>query len=204
MTLRILFAGIVAGIVSLTAVAADAQPIGTFRWQLQPFCNVVTVNVTQQGAVYTMDGYDDQCGATRRAPIVGLGTPNPDGTIGLAGTSSRPPAGAACRSMRGSRFRRPAARGATAPAMRARWRSAPAPAAARGRCLHQRRRFRARSRCSPMVASWRAVHKCRSHSGIRGGTRMMCTPQVRVPRRLRRRRTVERLERGNPEHGYGR
>ncbi len=83
MTLRILFAGIAAGIVSLTAVAADAQPIGTFRWQLQPFCNVVTVNVTQQGAVYTMDGYDDQCGATRRAPIVGLGTPNPDGTIGL-------------------------------------------------------------------------------------------------------------------------
>ncbi len=65
------------------AVAAEAQPLGTFRWQLQPFCNVVTVNVTQQGAVYTMDGFDDQCGATRRAPIVGLGTPNPDGSIGL-------------------------------------------------------------------------------------------------------------------------
>ena len=28
---------------------------------MQPFCNVVTVNVIQQGAVYTMDGYDDQC-----------------------------------------------------------------------------------------------------------------------------------------------
>ncbi len=63
--------------------AVEAQPLGTFTWQLQPFCNVVTVNVTQQGGVYTMDGYDDQCGATRRAPIVGLGTPNPDGTIGL-------------------------------------------------------------------------------------------------------------------------
>ncbi len=62
---------------------AGAQPLGTFTWQLQPFCNVVAVNVTQQGAVYTMDGYDDQCGAARRAPIVGLGTPNPDGTIGL-------------------------------------------------------------------------------------------------------------------------
>jgi hypothetical protein len=68
---------------SLAAVAAEAQPLGTFTWQLQPFCNVVTVNVTQQGAVYTMDGYDDQCGSPRRAPIVGLGTPNPDGTIGL-------------------------------------------------------------------------------------------------------------------------
>ena len=30
-----------------------------------------------------MDGYDDQCGAARRAPIVGLGTPNPDGSIGF-------------------------------------------------------------------------------------------------------------------------
>lgn len=67
----------------LAARAVEAQPLGTFTWQLQPFCNVVTVNVTQQGAVYTMDGYDDQCGAARRAPIVGLGTPNPDGSIGL-------------------------------------------------------------------------------------------------------------------------
>ena len=63
--------------------AAGAQSLGTFRWQLQPFCNVVTVTVTQQGAVYTLDGYDDQCGAPQRAPVVGLGTPNPDGTIGF-------------------------------------------------------------------------------------------------------------------------
>ena len=70
------------GLLLLPSVAG-AQPLGTFSWQLQPFCNRVTVNVTQQGAVYTMDGYDDQCGAQRRAPIVGLGTPNPDGTIGL-------------------------------------------------------------------------------------------------------------------------
>jgi len=83
MTLRFLCSGLVAGVAALAAVAAEAQPLGTFTWQLQPFCNVVTVNVSQQGAVYTMDGYDDQCGAARRAPIVGLGTPNPDGTIGL-------------------------------------------------------------------------------------------------------------------------
>jgi hypothetical protein len=60
-----------------------AQPLGTFRWQLQPFCNVVTVNVTQQGAVYTLDGYDNQCGTGQRAPLVGLATRNPDGSIGL-------------------------------------------------------------------------------------------------------------------------
>jgi hypothetical protein len=68
---------------AMIASAAEAQSLGTFRWQLQPFCNVVTVNVTQQGAVYTVDGYDDQCGAAQRAPLVGLATPNPDGSIGL-------------------------------------------------------------------------------------------------------------------------
>ena len=66
-----------------TASDTAAQSLGTFRWQLQPFCNAITVNVTQSGAVYTLDGYDDQCGAPTRAPLVGLATPNPDGTIGL-------------------------------------------------------------------------------------------------------------------------
>ena len=62
---------------------ATAQSLGTFTWQLQPFCNRVTVQVTQSGGVYTLDGYDDQCGAPQRAPLVGLAAPNPDGSIGL-------------------------------------------------------------------------------------------------------------------------
>lgn len=37
----------------------------------------------QTGSVYTLDGYDDQCGASQRAPLVGLATQNPDATIGL-------------------------------------------------------------------------------------------------------------------------
>ena len=79
----ILRTAVVFGAAALTASVADAQSLGTFRWQLQPFCNVVTVTVIQQGAVYTVDGYDDQCGAPLRAPLVGLATPNPDGSIGL-------------------------------------------------------------------------------------------------------------------------
>jgi len=67
----------------VAASAAQAQTLGTFNWQLQPFCNVVTVTVTQAGAVYTVDGFDDQCGAPQRAPLVGLATPNPDGSIGF-------------------------------------------------------------------------------------------------------------------------
>lgn len=62
---------------------ASAQSLGTFRWQLAPFCNTVTVTVTQGSGVYTLDGFDNQCGAPQRAPVVGVATPNPDGTIGL-------------------------------------------------------------------------------------------------------------------------
>jgi len=83
MVTRFARAAFVAGVAVLLAAAADAQPLGTFSWQLQPFCNVVTVNLTQQGAVYTMDGFDDQCGAPQRAALVGLATPNADGSIAV-------------------------------------------------------------------------------------------------------------------------
>jgi len=63
---------------------AAAQPLGTFRWQLQPFCNVVTVAVTQNGAVYRLEGSDDQCGGgADKASVTGTAFPNPDGTIGF-------------------------------------------------------------------------------------------------------------------------
>lgn len=72
-----------AAVAVLLAVPVSAQSLGSFRWQLQPFCNVVTVNVTQQGGLFTIDGYDDQCGAGQRGPLVGMATQNPDGTIGF-------------------------------------------------------------------------------------------------------------------------
>jgi hypothetical protein len=72
---------------------ASAQTIGTFRWQLVPYCNVLTVTVVQNGGVYALDGFDDQCGASVRAPLVGLATPNPDGTIGLGFSIVTAPAG---------------------------------------------------------------------------------------------------------------
>ena len=64
----------------LTGVA-HAQSLGTYRWQLQPYCNVVTVTVTQNGGLYTLDGYDDQCGVGDRASVVGTAVPNPTGTV---------------------------------------------------------------------------------------------------------------------------
>jgi hypothetical protein len=71
--------GLVLGPMALTT---SAQALGTFSWQMQPFCNRITVNVVRAGAVYTLDGWDDQCGgSTPRAPVVGSATMNPDGTI---------------------------------------------------------------------------------------------------------------------------
>lgn len=72
--------------VVVTAVAASAQPLGSFSWQVQPYCNVLTLSVVQAGGVYTLDGFDDGCGAATRAAATGLATPNADGSIafGLA------------------------------------------------------------------------------------------------------------------------
>ena len=63
---------------------AVAQPLGTFRWQLQPFCNVVTVAITQNGPIYRLEGTDDQCGnGADAASVTGTAFPNADGTIGF-------------------------------------------------------------------------------------------------------------------------
>lgn len=60
-----------------------AQSLGTFRWQLQPYCNVVTVTITTQGGVFALDGVDDQCGAAKVAAVDGTAFLNPDGSVGL-------------------------------------------------------------------------------------------------------------------------
>jgi hypothetical protein len=84
MTLRRTLAGLSTAIfVSLLAASASAQSLGTYRWQLQPYCNVVSVTVVQQGAQYQIDGTDDQCGAGQRASVTGLAFFNPDGSIGF-------------------------------------------------------------------------------------------------------------------------
>src|SRR5512134_3043609 len=71
------------GLLASLAAPAEAQPLGTFRWQLQPFCNVVTVTVTQNGAVYRLEGTDDRCGAAQAASVIGTAFRNPDGSIGM-------------------------------------------------------------------------------------------------------------------------
>jgi hypothetical protein len=78
------FFGSVLGVAAVFLPAVpQAQPVGTFRWQMQPYCNVITLHVTQNGNIFTLDGFDDQCGADTVAPLTGTAVPNPDGTIEL-------------------------------------------------------------------------------------------------------------------------
>lgn len=81
--------------IGLVPTAATSQPLGTFRWQQVPYCNVLVVNLVQNGAVYNVDGVDDQCGAGTAAAVVGMAFPNPNGTIGLGFTVVTTPGGTA-------------------------------------------------------------------------------------------------------------
>jgi hypothetical protein len=72
---------------------SSAQPLGSFRWQLQPYCNIVTLAVVQQGGQYQLDGTDDQCGAAQAASVRGMAFQNLNGTIGFGLTVVTAPGG---------------------------------------------------------------------------------------------------------------
>lgn len=85
MTRRTLWcAAIVAALGLALSGTASAQVLGTFPWQMQPYCNVVTLTLTSTPAGgWTLDGSDDQCGATNRASAVGVGVFNGGGNVTL-------------------------------------------------------------------------------------------------------------------------
>ena len=65
------------------ASSATAQALGTFTWQMQPFCNKVTVTLTIVPAGYMLHGFDDQCGAGPRGSAAGTAVLNPNGTASV-------------------------------------------------------------------------------------------------------------------------
>ncbi len=91
--MRVLMPSVLVIVLATAALPAAAQPLGQFRWQQQPYCNVVTLSVAQDGTAFHLDGSDDQCGAPTRATAVGLAVPNPDGTIGFGLTLVTTPGG---------------------------------------------------------------------------------------------------------------
>ncbi len=95
MTTRLLIGVLILCASPLAVSPAEAQPLGTFRWQLQPYCNVVTIAITQNGGVYRLEGTDDQCGTGgESASVVGTAFPNPSGSIGFGLNIVSTPGGA--------------------------------------------------------------------------------------------------------------
>ena len=80
---------------ALPALPASAQPLpmGVFTWQLAPYCNVLSLTTSQDGAVYTFDGTDNQCGASTLGTVQGLAVINPNGTVGIGLTIVSTPGG---------------------------------------------------------------------------------------------------------------
>ncbi len=66
----------------LVSTFASAQSLGTFSWQLQPYCNVLSLTVTLQGTQYQLDGRDVDCaGSTSTSAVRGLAFVLPNGTL---------------------------------------------------------------------------------------------------------------------------
>jgi hypothetical protein len=68
---------------------ASGQTIGTFRWQLSPFCNVLTLTVVLQGSFYQLVGTDDGCSGGTPIPVTGTAFQHGSGiTMGLTAVSA--------------------------------------------------------------------------------------------------------------------
>lgn len=70
----------VAVILVASAVPAGAQSLGVFRWQLEPYGSVLNLNVTPQGSIYLLNGFEAQC-SNPSLPAWGIAVPQANGTI---------------------------------------------------------------------------------------------------------------------------
>ncbi len=93
MTRRILW--LIAAAVVLLPARASAQVFGTFTWQMQPYCNRVTLTLTNSPGGFTLSGSDDRCGAVSKSGATGVAVFNANGTLGLNFTIVTSPAGLA-------------------------------------------------------------------------------------------------------------
>lgn len=94
MRIRLVAAWVAGACGLLAAAPASAQVFGTFPWQMQPYCNVVTLTLTSSPAGFTLDGVDDQCGATHKASAVGVASFSASGQVTLNFTVVAAPTGA--------------------------------------------------------------------------------------------------------------
>lgn len=81
-------------LVVLLPLHASAQVFGVFTWQMQPYCNRITLTLKNTTAGFTLDGTDDQCGVSRGSAY-GVATFTPTGTVALNFTIVPAPGGKA-------------------------------------------------------------------------------------------------------------
>jgi hypothetical protein len=79
--------GVLAAVAVATLLGSGAalavEDLGTFRWQLVPTCNVLTLRVVQAGAVFLVNGSDDGCAGNPSGAVTGTAFLNGDGTVGM-------------------------------------------------------------------------------------------------------------------------
>jgi len=85
--------GLLTAAAALAPAAADAQVLGTFTWQMQPYCNRVSLTLTTTPGGFVLHGVDDRCGATVRGSASGAAVFNADGSVSLNFSIASVPAG---------------------------------------------------------------------------------------------------------------
>jgi hypothetical protein len=71
----------------VAAPASAQQVIGTFQWQLQPYGSVMHLTVSQVGDIFTIAGFEAQCGGNASLPVSGVAVPQDTGLVFLGLTS---------------------------------------------------------------------------------------------------------------------
>ena len=69
------------------AAPAEAQVLGTFNWQLQPYGSVLTLTITQKGNLFAIEGFEAQCGGNLSLPVTGLAVLQANGQFFFGVTS---------------------------------------------------------------------------------------------------------------------
>lgn len=83
MTSRLLAPITAVSLLLIAPLLASAQTFGSFAWQMQPYCNVVSLTLVHTPAGFTLQGTDDQCGAGDKAGAFGIASFNAAGNVTL-------------------------------------------------------------------------------------------------------------------------
>lgn len=90
---KLVAAAVAAVILSLAAPTAAQSVFGTHTWQLQPYCNIVTLTLSPSPGGAQVAGFDNLCGASNQASAVGMASLNAANQVTLNFSIVTAPAG---------------------------------------------------------------------------------------------------------------